>query len=504
MSARLLTILILPTLLLAVALTPSRAAQQPAQTAKPAKQGKAGKPTMVQKVYQVVDLVTPIPTSSPTPPVEDGSWTLRSTGSSISPVATYLRACDKPCKEGACSRSCTGSHEDDLIALIKNTISPAIWTDAGGRATIEFFPLTHSLVVNAPPDVQEEIMGLFEAMRRWLELEVACEVRFVTLSDRFYDRVKEDFGFKHCKDGPIASFDDKQLASLLEAMQGDAHAHVMQAPKVTMFEGQAATIQVTEQRCFTTALTAKWDGEKMVFVPQNEVIPLGLQMCLEPRLSANHRYVDLGLNLMSTRMESEKVPLFRVAAYGKPNSKKDGLAGCLYVRSSDKGKAATVEEIEESKGVSGVEFTHFIQTPKIAKNSLEHKLVLPEGKTAVLYGWKQTTEVTDAVPVLSKLPFIGKQYQRVRQEPETVLVLVTPHVVEPQPSEPEVLPMPRQVHAKKFVKQVGYTEEQEVPPSATDLVAKYHAACAAGKHDLARKIAIRALKLDPSCFDKAR
>jgi len=375
--------------------------------------------------------------------------------------------------------------------------------------------LTHSLVVNAPPDVQEAIMGLFAAMHRWLDLEVSCEVRFLTMSDCLYERLKSDFGLKVTKDGPMASFDDRKVYELMEAAQADQRTQVVQAPKITMFDGQAATVQVTEQRCFATALTVKWDGEKMVFVPQNEMIPLGLQMCLEPHLSADHRFVDLGLTVTSSSMESQKVPLFRVVAYGKPNSKKDGLAGCLYVRSSKKEKAAPVEEIEESKGVSGVEFTQFIQTPKIAKNSLEHKLVLPAGKTAVLYGWKQTTELTDAVPVLSKLPFIGKQYQRLRQEPETVLVLVTPRVHSPEGSEPEslptprfvepeALPMPRAVGEKNVVNQVGYTGAGQAPRGVNELLAKYHAACAAGKLESARKIAVKALKLDPTCFDKKR
>ena len=61
MSARLLTVLILPTLLLAVALAPSRAAQQPTtEPVKPLKAVEKGKVTLVTKVYQVTDLVIPL------------------------------------------------------------------------------------------------------------------------------------------------------------------------------------------------------------------------------------------------------------------------------------------------------------------------------------------------------------------------------------------------------------------------------------------------------------
>src|SRR5262249_33434099 len=146
----------------------------------------------------------------------------------------------------------------------------------------------------------------------------------------------------------------------------------------------------------------------------------------------------------------------------------------------------------------------------------ERKLNLPEGKTAVLFGWNQTSEVIDAVPVLSKLPIIGKNYQHKRQVQETVLVLVTPRVIVPKEVEErvtgsgihpvlqqvteEVLPMPKPVQAKAMPK--GDAEESEPPAGVDELVAKYHQACAAGKKDVARKIAIKALKMDPTCFDR--
>ena len=162
----------------------------------------------------------------------------------------------------------------------------------------------------------------------------------------------------------------------------------------------------------------------------------------------------------------------------------------------------TCEAIARIQEKGGVALTQFIQTPKIARVCLEHKLVLPEGQTVVLYGWKQTTEVTDAVPVLSDLPVIGKFYKKVRKQPETVLVLVTPRVVVPLASEREVLPSAKLVRKKKAVKHAGDGEESEEPAGLAELLAKYQVACAEGKFELAHKIALRALKLDPTCFAK--
>ena len=60
--------------------------------------------------------------------------------------------------------------------------------------------------------------------------------------------------------------------------------------------------------------------------------------------------------------------------------------------------------------------------------------------------------------------------------------------------------MPKPVQAKALPK--GDAEESEPQPGVDELVAKYHQACAAGKKDAARKIAIKALKMDPTCFDR--
>src|SRR5262249_34833941 len=43
--------------------------------------------------------------------------------------------------------------EDVLISMIKNTIAPSSWSDAGGQATIEYWPLTGALAVNQTPDI---------------------------------------------------------------------------------------------------------------------------------------------------------------------------------------------------------------------------------------------------------------------------------------------------------------------------------------------------------------
>jgi hypothetical protein len=536
MSARLLTVLILPTLLLAAALSPSRAAQQHPEPVKPAKPGKGDKPQLVSKVYQVTDLVIPLIACEAAPKDETKSCATCTRSQSTSAIELYMREHCKACPKAKCLKKTGDTCEQQLINLIQSTISPMAWNDAGGDWSLEYFPLTHALVVNAPPDAQEQIMELLAALRRLQDQEVALEVRFLQVSDDFYKRLKTDFELKDSKDGPMASLDDTQLSKFLEAGQCDKQTHIMQAPKITMFNGQQSTVRVLETRFFTSKLEMLKLGECTCPTPINEAVQLGMEMGLNPVICTDHRSVKLDLNFKNTRLESEDIELIPMhfVMTKEPGCKcPDGILK-LYqpVKSTEKMPQPSKEELEKFKDKNAVIFTQYIQKPKIAKVSFERKLNLPEGKTAVLFGWKQTSEVTDAVPVLSKLPWIGKQYQHKRQVPETVLVLVTPRVIVPKEEEEratgtgievlqhteEVLPAPKPVQVKAAPSASSDAEESELKTvervwnewykaeiaekNVNELMAKYHKLCAAGRKDAARKVALKALKIDPTCFDR--
>src|SRR5258708_16430854 len=83
--------------------------------------------------------------------------------------------------------------EDVLIKLITNPIEPNSWAEMGGAGMIDYFPLGMALVVNQTPDIQEQIAELLAALRRLQDVEVAIEVRFITISESFYERIGVDF-----------------------------------------------------------------------------------------------------------------------------------------------------------------------------------------------------------------------------------------------------------------------------------------------------------------------
>ena len=83
----------------------------------------------------------------------------------------------------------------ELTNLITSTISPDTWEQAGGQARVQPFETTLSLVIRQTQKVHEEIADLLAQLRRLQDLQVTIEVRFITVADRFFERIGVDFNF---------------------------------------------------------------------------------------------------------------------------------------------------------------------------------------------------------------------------------------------------------------------------------------------------------------------
>ena len=77
---------------------------------------------------------------------------------------------------------------DSLIELITGTIAPTTWSEVGGAGAIKQFATNLSLVISQTQEVHEEIADLLEQLRRLQDLQVTIEVRFINLSDIFYEQ----------------------------------------------------------------------------------------------------------------------------------------------------------------------------------------------------------------------------------------------------------------------------------------------------------------------------
>jgi hypothetical protein len=140
-----------------------------------------------------------------------------------------------------------------LIKRIANSVAKGSWEGAGGPGRMQFFPMGLALVVTQREDVQKEIAGLLAELRRLNDVQIATELRCVWVSPAMAKQIRARMDAdgqavraenieKPANAGRFVSVDDKQVHALLELAQSDRTAHIMQAPKLTLFNGQQAGV----------------------------------------------------------------------------------------------------------------------------------------------------------------------------------------------------------------------------------------------------------------------
>jgi general secretion pathway protein D len=380
--------------------------------------------------------------------------------------------------------------QDMLIKLVTNTVSPQSWAEVGGAGTIDYMPIGMALVINQTPDVQEQVADLLEALRRLQDLEVAVEVRMITLAETFFERIGLDFALNIKTDhntsqyepqlvtsnfkpagqvndfsprnflsglrpggiiGPtagntgsltsdldipirsssfqyaippfaypnnpgfngglamgLAFLSDIQVFMFMEAAQGDRRTNVMQAPKLTLFNGQTATINVNDQQFFVTNVNVVGFGGQIVFVPVNNPVPLGVSLAIQAVISADRRFVRLNLAPTLSNLASAIVPLFPVTTFITP-------------------------VFEGGAQGQPIPFTQFIQQPTVSTVQIQTTVSIPDGGTVILGGMKTLSEGRNEFgpPVLSKLPYVNRLFKNVGygREAQSLLLMVTPRII---------------------------------------------------------------------------
>jgi hypothetical protein len=336
----------------------------------------------------------------------------------VYPVADLVVPLDQPCSK----RGPVQTQERKLIELLASTVQPRTWSEVGGPGTIDYFPLTMSLIVHQTPDVQEQIQELLTALRKLQDVEVTVELRFLTVSEAMREQLMS-CAPQQTTPG-VAVLDDTQLRMLLEIVQSDSRTNIMQAPKVTMFNGQRASVDLTEKKAIVVGVDFEEKGATRLPVTKTKVVSTGLQFSLLPTVSPDNKMVTLQLAINAARIDQPRTP-----APGAPVA--------VAVQRDDKGEPVLV--------------TAVLPEPQLSTVSVEKTLKLADGATALLSGWTQQREMRwESCPlVLQKVPYLSRVFRTVgyTKETEHTLVLVTPRIVV-RHEEEEKAPAPREVAAE--------------------------------------------------------
>jgi type II secretory pathway component GspD/PulD (secretin)/tetratricopeptide (TPR) repeat protein len=207
----------------------------------------------------------------------------------------------------------------------------------------------------------------------------------------------------------IAFLSDIQVFMFMEAAQGDQRTNVMQAPKLTLFNGQTSTITITDLQFFVTSVSVVQIGGQVVFVPTNTPVPTGgVTMTIQAVISADRRYVRMSLTPNLTNLASANITLFPITTFITPVFE-GGAVG------------------------QPVPFTQFLQQPTFNSISVNTTVNVPDGGTVLLGGLKRLSEGRNEFgpPILSSIPYIDRLFKNVGYGRETtsLLMMVTPRII---------------------------------------------------------------------------
>ncbi len=362
------------------------------------------------------------------------------------------------------------------------------------------FFLNLSLIIRTTAEIHDEVVDLLRQLRRLQDLQVSVEVRFITVSDDFFEFIGIDFdasiqsdlvgplnafvsqnpasvpvvpgaggdgggggaagdtpflvnpardhalgrepvtlgvGFPGATGSPrfssdlqipllqdsftpargllnlvpgsgstfgIAFLSDLEVYLFMEALQGNTRANVVQAPKVTSFNGATATISNNTNTSIVTSLTPVVNAGAIAFQPQIAQIQDGVTLSVTPVVTADRRYVRLTLAPQFNVVEGVDVFSFGGGAVGG-----GGLGG---------GSAA---------------LTTTVQQPIITTTFVSTTVTVPDGGTVLLGGVKTLSEqrLEFGTPVLSKLPAVNRLFRNIGigRETNSLMLMVTPRII---------------------------------------------------------------------------
>jgi type II secretory pathway component GspD/PulD (secretin)/tetratricopeptide (TPR) repeat protein len=420
---------------------------------------------------------------------------------------------------------------EPLIQLIRASIAPGSWKDSpdaglmgaenggyglgagfGGEAlgagteqaigTITPFFLNISLIIRHTSEVHDEVQDLLRQLRRLQDLQISVEVRFITVSDSFFEQIGVDFDFGLHSDvvGPKSSFaipnpdatfynpgggtgggggaggaadvpyllnpsrdhaypgreplvvgtqgatnsitqpsfsqnlmipflqssssaitpfnaltsnvgaqfglaflSDLEVYLFLQAVQGDTRSNLVQAPKVTTFNGAPAFVVNTTSRNYVQALVPVVGAGAVAFSPSIGQFQDGVQLFVTPVVSADRRYVRMTMSpIFQTLIQFDTFTIPAAVGGG-------GLGG-------------------QATGINAQ-----VQLPVFSLTTVSTTVTVPDGGTVLMGGVKRLREERRefGVPILAKTPLINRLFRNIGigRTTDSLMIMVTPRII---------------------------------------------------------------------------
>jgi Flp pilus assembly secretin CpaC len=330
---------------------------------------------------------------------------------------------------------------EQLSALIRQTIKPESWVEAGGEGSIILYE-RKKLAIYQTREVHNLIGKMLEDLRKSLGNQVAIEARFLLVGEDFLEDIGLDvdfwlrlgkpagWGWWHFQQGssdytlPTETsgagttamsvtggwgdrlLTDLEVTAILRATQTHRDSKSLSAPKVTVLSGEMATFQVGRFRRYPADVTINVEtigtGEDQTFYwtvdYEERSIVSGPLLNITPIITQDKKNVLLNIvTELREFISFETYPIQLPAIGNLP------------------------------------EQSYTIPLPDTEISRVQTRVSVPDKATLLLGGQRVTTEIEReaGVPVLSKVPLLGRLFSNRSKvkDNQILLILVKPTII---------------------------------------------------------------------------
>jgi general secretion pathway protein D len=242
----------------------------------------------------------------------------------------------------------------------------------------------------------------------------------------------------------FAILSDIEAYFLVQAAQGNVRSNVMQAPKVTLFNGQNAFVSDTRQQPFVTSVVPVVGDFAAAQQPVITVLSEGTAVNVQAVVSSDRRFVRL--TLVPFFSQIGKVDTFQFegtrSTKSKSSDEKSGLEGDVD-GNQDALNAGITAQQRNSNELEVNSSGTTLQLPQFLFTTVTTTVSVPDGGTVLLGGVKRLREGRNefGVPILSKVPYINRLFRNVAigRSTDSLMLMVTPRIIIQEEEEEKLL-----------------------------------------------------------------
>ena len=215
---------------------------------------------------------------------------------------------------------------------------------------------------------------------------------------------------------------DIEAYFLVNAAQGDRRTNVLQAPKVTLFNGQQAFVSDTTQTPFVISVIPVVGDFAAAQQPVIVVLNEGTFLTVQAVVSNDRRFVRLTVVPFFSQIGNVQEFTFT----GSSTTTKQHQHAATATAGGDTTTSNNDNDTTTSNGMT-------VQLPTFSFVTVTTTVSVPDGGTVLLGGIKRLSEGRNefGVPILSKVPYINRLFKNVGigRETQSLMMMVTPRII---------------------------------------------------------------------------